>query len=164
MPSEQIRSARIVLLKLTRFPYIAGIWVYEELKALGNRWQPTPRLQKHRNLANHKRITSGRLRRPVNGSRSGTPAPRTPVNGGQLPSADITEQESEAPFREARTGRNLEIERLRSLIKKFMIVVEADGKQSKSAPAAYDNATRELSTYVQALTEKIEAEQISAKA
>jgi len=164
LPSEQIRSARIVLLKLTHFPYIAGIWVYEELKALGNRWQPTHRLQKHRNIANHKRITSGRLRRPVNGSRSGTPAPRTPVNGGRIPIADVTEQETEAPVRGSHTGRNPEIERFRSLIKKFMIVVEADGKQSTRATAAYGNATRELSTHVQALTEKIEAEHISAEA
>ena len=47
LPSEQIRSARIVLLKITHAPYIAAIWMYEELYALSGRWQ-YPKSSPHR--------------------------------------------------------------------------------------------------------------------
>lgn len=43
LPSGQVRSARIVLLKITHVPYIASIWVYEELNAILNRWQEPSR-------------------------------------------------------------------------------------------------------------------------
>jgi len=147
-----------VLLKITHFPYVTGIWVDEELNALGNRWQSRSLLQKRKQAANHKRTTSQLLRKPVIGSRSGTLAPKTPDSGGRIPSAGIREKDSKAPVTEARTGLNPEIEQLRALIEQLMTKFEADSKQSRIESVANAHATRVLSTHVQALTEKIEAQ------
>lgn len=92
-------------------------------------------------------------------SRSGTQAPRTPISGGQIPSAGTTEQQSESPIKKAYRERNSEIEQLRALIKQLTTIVEANSKESRADSAAHANATRELSTHVQALDEKIEAQQ-----
>lgn len=81
-----------------------------------------------------------------------------------MPSAGTTEQQSESPVKKAYPGRNSEIEQLRALIKQFMILVEANSKQSRTDSAAHANATRELSIQVQALDEKIEAQQKSVNA
>lgn len=164
LPSETIRSARIVLLKITHSPYIAGIWIYEELNALSNRWQSTSRLQRRRQTAHHKLSTSRRLRRPAAGSGVGTPAPKTPVSGRRIPSAGFLEQESEAAASEAPIGPNSGIEQLRASIERFMTKVEADNQQSSAASAANAQATRALSTHLQALIERIETQQISTDA
>lgn len=72
-----------------------------------------------------------------------------------MPSTSNTKQDLAAPVREGHTERNPEIEQLQALIKQFMIIVEADSKQSRKDSATNANATRELSTHVQALSEKI---------
>ena len=61
LPSEQVRSARIVLLKITHIPYIASIWVYEELNAILNRWErpSQPRLKFRQSVPNGPRTPQG---------------------------------------------------------------------------------------------------------
>lgn len=64
MPAEQLRSARIVLLKVTHLPYVAAIWAYEGAGQYfdreNNGWQYTPRSQ---NGASHTNHTSLRISR-----------------------------------------------------------------------------------------------------
>ncbi|KAK3174308.1 hypothetical protein OEA41_001552 [Lepraria neglecta] len=98
LPSEQIRSARIVLLKVTHFPYIAGIWIYEELNAVMNRWQTSSRSQKRLNFANTIQNTSRPLQRPNLRSRSELSVPKTPVSGGR-PGQGISEGDIAAVLR-----------------------------------------------------------------
>ena len=83
LPSEQIRSARIVLLKVTHFPYIVGIWVYEEFNGLLNRWQNASMSQKRLDYAGNSRGAPRSLRRPNLRNHSEASIPKTPVSGGR---------------------------------------------------------------------------------
>lgn len=46
-----MRPACIILLKITHAPYIAAIWVYEELYALSSKWQSSKKPQQHIHVA-----------------------------------------------------------------------------------------------------------------
>jgi len=80
LPSRQVRSARMVLLKITHVPYIASIWVYEELNTIINRWQePSRAVVKSSKSALAGPRTPQRLH-PRN--KSGASVPQLPANGG----------------------------------------------------------------------------------
>lgn len=80
IPSEQMRSARIVLLKITHAPYIAAIRVYEELYALRNRWQYSKRPQQRVQSAKRAIPTHMPTPRPNLRSRSELSIPKTPTS------------------------------------------------------------------------------------
>ncbi|KAL9599483.1 MAG: hypothetical protein Q9219_003822 [cf. Caloplaca sp. 3 TL-2023] len=57
MASEQLRDARIMLLRATHVPYVAAIWIYERASRYWSdrrdRWLSGTGLQKRSMLANH---------------------------------------------------------------------------------------------------------------
>ena len=78
VPSEQMRSARIVLLKITHAPCIAAIWIYEELYALSHHWQYSKSPQQR--MQSSKRGIHTRMPRPDFRSRSEMSMPKTPTS------------------------------------------------------------------------------------
>ncbi|MCJ1466686.1 hypothetical protein MMC07_005306 [Pseudocyphellaria aurata] len=74
MPGEQLRRARIALLKATHFPYIAAIWAYEGTKqylsSTRKGWQHTLREQKRPVVGSHLDIRRRATRYPALRTRS----------------------------------------------------------------------------------------------
>ena len=60
-----------------------GIWVYEELDELMNRWQNASVSQKRLDYAGNYQAAPRSLRRPNLRSRSEASIPKTPVSGGR---------------------------------------------------------------------------------
>ena len=77
VPSGKMRSARIVLLKITHFPYIGAIWLYEELIAKTDRWQSTSHTQKRINPTRPRPLHL----KPKN--RGEVSPPKTPLSAGR---------------------------------------------------------------------------------
>ena len=93
IPSEQMRSARIVLLKITHAPYIAAIWLYEELHTLSSHWQYSNSRQQRvqsakRGIHTHMPIPRSRFQ-----SRSDMPMPKTPTSAKHRTALGSTDHE-----------------------------------------------------------------------
>ena len=80
VPSEQMRSARIVLLKITHAPYIAAIWLYEELHTLSSHWQYSNSRQQRVRSAKRGVHTSMPMPRSKFRSKSDMSMPKTPTS------------------------------------------------------------------------------------
>ncbi len=93
VPSEQIRSARIVLLKITHAPYIAAIWVYEGLYALSNRWQCSKSPQQRIQSANRSIHKHAPTPRPKLRTRSEMSIPKTPTSAKRPAALRLTDHE-----------------------------------------------------------------------
>lgn len=81
-----MRTARIVLLKITHAPYIAAIWVYEELYALSSRWQHSKSPPKHMHFTKGGRHPQAPTSRPNPRTKSEVSMPKTP-SSAKRPSA-----------------------------------------------------------------------------
>ena len=92
-----MRSARIVLLKITHAPYIAAIWVYEELYALSSRWQYSKSPQRMRS-AKRDTHTHMPIRRP-NLGRSEVSMPKTPTSAKRPKVSGLTDHELAATLK-----------------------------------------------------------------
>lgn len=93
VPSEKIRSARIVLLKITHAPYIAAIWIYEELYALTGRWQYSKSPQHRIRSAKRGIHTYMPAPRPNLRSRSEVSIPKTPSSAKRPGALGLTDHD-----------------------------------------------------------------------
>ena len=91
-----MRSARIVLLKITHAPYIAAIWVYEELYALSSRWQYSKSLQQRIHSTKRGIHTHIPIRRPNPKSRSEISMPKTPTSAKRPSAHELTDHDLSA--------------------------------------------------------------------
>lgn len=73
-----MRPAHIVLLKITHAPYVAGIWVYEELYALSSKWQSSKKPQQHMHYAKRDIHTHPPASKPTPRRKSVASVPKTP--------------------------------------------------------------------------------------
>ena len=94
-----MRSARIVLLKITHAPYIAAIWVYEELHALSSRWQYSKSPQRRMQSAKRGIHTHVPTPRPNLRSRSELSMPKTPTSAKRPSALGLTEHDLAATLK-----------------------------------------------------------------
>ncbi|KAF6229053.1 hypothetical protein HO133_007167 [Letharia lupina] len=94
-----IRSARIVLLKITHAPYIAAIWVYEELYALRSRWQYSKSSQQRMRSAKRGIHTHMPTPRPDLMSRSEVSIPKTPTSAKRPSALGLTDHDLAATLK-----------------------------------------------------------------
>ena len=73
-----MRPAHIVLLKITHAPYIAAIWVYEELFVLSSKLQVSKKPQQHMQYADRDIHTHAPAPRPGPRRKSVAVMPKTP--------------------------------------------------------------------------------------
>ena len=88
-----MRSARIVLLKITHAPYIAAIWVYEKLYALRSRWQYAKSPQQHMQSANRGMHAHVPTPRPNLRSKSEVAMPKTPTSAKRPSGLGLTDHD-----------------------------------------------------------------------
>lgn len=155
LSSEHVRSARIVLLKVTHFPYLAGIRIYEGLSAICSRWHPTSSLQKRTLAARYRRTRAQSLRPFALHSRLETPTPETPLNAGRRPNCSATIQEPIGAVGEGNSNKEQRIKELGSLIKQLMTTIADNGETGRQSRSDIQ-AIRDLSMQLQTLIEGLE--------
>ena len=88
VPSEELRNARIVLLRATHLPYVGAIWTYERASRFWNSrkddWLYTPGSQKRPLLASHISFSHKAMKYPAHRNRSeASLTARTPGSNGR---------------------------------------------------------------------------------
>ena len=94
-----MRSGRIVLLKITHAPYIAAIWVYEELHALRSRWQYGKSPQQDIPSAKRGVHTHVPAPRPNLRSKSEVSMPKTPTSAKRPSGHGLTDHDLAATLK-----------------------------------------------------------------
>ena len=127
LASGQIRSARIVLLKLTHWPYIAIICLYEGLTAMNDRWQSKSPHNRGCIGGKHRSTQRTSQHRHQLACRSGAPGAKPVGSDDRKRSFSTLEQTADAVV-----GQAVEIARLSKMCEQLMTQIEIDKKAVRS--------------------------------